>query len=175
MMNVRDLVPWSRNDRDRALAQTQTPAPQAEAGSPFLTLHREMNRLFDDVFRGLDGPGSLWSRQAWPQLEVRETQDGYRVTAELPGIDEKDVEVTLDAGVLAICGEKKSETEDQARSFSERWYGRFERRIALDRDVDEGRVKAEFRNGLLTVDIPRAADAAQRARRIPINASGTAH
>ena len=88
-MSVRDLVPWPRaNDRDRNL-----PAAQEAAASPLFTLHREMNRLFDDVFRGFDTPSGWGGRGAWPQLEVQDADSEYRVTAELPGLEEKDVEV----------------------------------------------------------------------------------
>lgn len=170
-MNVRDLVPWTRsNDRDRNL-----PAPQEAAASPFYTLHREMNRLFDDVFRGFDTP-SLWGggRGAWPQLEIEDADSEYRVTAELPGLEEKDVEVLFEDGVLILRGEKRSETDDRSRAFSERVYGRFERRLALG-DIDENQIQAKFRNGVLTVTAPKSEQSQARAKRIPINAGATSH
>jgi HSP20 family protein len=169
-MNVRDLVPWARpNDRDR-----NVPAAQDAAASPLLTLHREMNRLFDDVFRGFDTP-TLWSsRGAWPQLEVEDADSEYRVSAELPGLDEKDVEVLVEDGALIIRGEKRAETGDPGRTFSERVYGRFERRLALS-DVDEGRIQARFRNGVLTVTAPKSEQGQSRLKRIPINPTATSH
>jgi HSP20 family protein len=167
-MNVRDLVPWGRQDRERALASTAS-----ESASPFLTLHREMNRLFDDVFRGFEAP-ALFGREAWPSLEVEDLDREYRVTAELPGLDERDIEVTMADGELCIRGEKRAETENRGRGFSERWYGRFERRLVL-RDVDESRVQAKFHNGLLTLTLPKAEGAAGRVKRIPINGPRTAH
>ncbi|HEY2660685.1 MAG TPA: Hsp20/alpha crystallin family protein [Caulobacteraceae bacterium] len=169
-MSARDLVPWSRpNDRDRNL-----PAAQEAAASPLFTLHREMNRLFDDVFRGFDTP-SLWGdRGAWPQLEVQGADSEYRVTVELPGLEEKDVEVLFEDGVLILHGEKRAETEDLSRAFSERAYGRFERRLALG-DIDEDRVQARFRNGVLTVTVPKSQQSQSRVRRIPINAGATSH
>jgi HSP20 family protein len=168
-MNVRDLVPWSRtNDRDRNL-----PAAQEAAASPLFTLHREMNRLFDDVFRGFDT--SLWvGRAAWPQLEVQDTDSEYRVTAELPGLEEKDVEVLYEDGVLILRGEKRAEIGDRSRAFSERVYGRFERRLALG-DIDEDRIQARFRNGILTVTAPKSEQSQSRVKRIPINAGATSH
>jgi HSP20 family molecular chaperone IbpA len=93
--------------------------------SPFLTLHREMNRLFDDVFRGFDrspfGSDRFFDRIAgnWPRVEVSETDKEIKVTAELPGLDEKDVQVELANGVLAIAGEKKTGIEDKEGLFSE--------------------------------------------------------
>jgi HSP20 family protein len=162
---MRDLIPWNRSGR--------VPVQRGEEGAPFLALHREMNRLFDDVFRGLDlGPvrfdrmfDRAWS---WPSIEVSENDREVRVTAELPGLDEKDVEVQLSNGVLAIKGEKRTATEDKDRLFSERFCGRFERRIPVD-DIDEDKVSASFRNGELVVTLPRSAEARRNVKRIAIN------
>jgi len=147
-MNVRDLIPWNRSSR--------VPVRRAEEGSPFLPLHCEMNRLF---FNG------AWS---WPNIEVSETDKEMKVIAELPGLEEKDVEVKLSDGVLAIKGEKKTEMEDEGRVFSERYYGRFERRIPVE-DIEEDKVSASFRNGVLTVTLPKLPEAQRQATRIPIN------
>src|SRR3954447_5072069 len=136
-----------------------------------------MNRLFDDVFRGFDlapfnGTDRLVGRAAgWPNIEVSETDQDVKITAELPGMEEKDVQVELANGVLTMKGEKKTETEDKDRRFSERYYGRFERRIPL-RDVDEDKVSASFRNGVLTVTVPKSSEARENVRRIAINRGG---
>jgi len=169
-MNVRDLVPWARTDNGgRNLPSGQDPV----GGLPF-TLHREMDRLFDEVFRRFDTP-AIWSgRGAWPQLEVRESEREYKVTAELPGLEEADVEVLFEDGVLTLRGEKRAETEDRSRAFSERIYGRFERRLSLG-DIDEDRIQASFRNGVLTITAPKSEDSQSRTRRIPINAGTTSH
>jgi HSP20 family protein len=90
------------------------------------------------------------------------------VIAELPGLEQKDVEVELANDVLTISGEKKSETEDKERLFSERYYGRFERRIPVD-DVDQDKVAASFNNGVLTVTLPKSPTAQQKVKRIAIN------
>jgi HSP20 family protein len=138
--------------------------------SPFVALRREMDRLFDDVFRGFDGlPGFAGREFSWPSLEVSESDNEVTVTAELPGLEEKDVEVLLAEGMLTIRGEKKSETEDKERRFSERTYGRFERRVALPAEVDEDKVQASFRNGVLTVAMPKSAKAEAHVKRIPVN------
>jgi len=136
-----------------------------------MRLHQEMNRLFDDVFRGFDVPTS---QQAWPSLEVQETDNGYRVTAELPGLEEKDVDLSIQDGVLTIRGEKRMAQENRDRTVSERYYGRFERRLSLG-DVDEAQVSATFDKGVLTIDLPRSAQAQERSRRIPINADRVKH
>lgn len=167
-MNVRDLVPWSRNgDRTQNLSAAQ------DVGSPFFTLHREVNRLFDDVFRGFEAPAP-WSGRVWPHIEVEDAQNEYRVTAELPGLEDRDVEVLVQDDVLILRGEKHARTEDRNRAFSERVYGRFERRIALE-GVSEANVQAEFHNGLLTVTVPKSAQSQLRVKRIPINLATTTH
>jgi HSP20 family protein len=174
-MNVQDLVPWGRNGgRSRNL-----PA-ELDPGSTLFTLHREMNRLFDDFFRGFDAPalmggGAAVVAGAWPRLEVEETENEYRINAELPGMDEKDVEVLLQDGVLVLRGEKRAKIEDKNRAFSERFYGRFERRLPLD-GVDEDHIQARFENGVLTITAPRTMQSRERVKRIQIGqASQTAH
>lgn len=163
-MNVRDLIPWSRQ-------HSTAPAiyPNQEGGSLF-GLGREVDRLFDNLLRGTTPSlGSGGAVGAWPHLEVTDSEQEVRVTAELPGMNEKDVELLVEDGVLTVRGEKKSETEDKERGYSERFYGRFERRIALPSNVEEEGAKAAFRDGVLTVTLPKSSDAA-RGRRIAINA-----
>jgi HSP20 family protein len=169
-MNMRDLIPWGRT--------AQSPTRYREEADPFMTLHREMNRLFDDVFRGFEagplgglGRTATWPGGSWPSVEVSETDKDVRVSAELPGLEEKDVEVLLGDGVLTIRGEKRSEVEDKGHAFSERVYGRFERRIPLAWDVEEDKIQASFKNGVLTVALPKSAQAEAKTRRIAINAS----
>ena len=121
-----------------------------------------MNRVFDDVFREFDmapfGSDRLFDRAlGWPDIEVPETDKEVKVTAELPGLEEKDVGVELANGVLAIKGEKRAETEDKDRLFSERYYGRFERRIPVD-DIEADKVNASFKSGVLTVTLPKSAE-----------------
>ncbi|MGX5774428.1 Hsp20/alpha crystallin family protein [Methylorubrum zatmanii] len=165
-MSVRDLIPWGRG--------TNAPVPSRmrdEPASPFLTLHREMNRLFDEVFSGF-GTGALAPAMrglGWPSVEVVETEQGLRVSAELPGLDEKDVELFIEDGILTLRGEKRSETSDKERGYTERSYGRFERSIALPLAVEEDKAEASFKNGVLSVVLPRSAKSPERGRRIAIN------
>jgi HSP20 family protein len=167
-MPIKDLIPWNRGRSELAVRRTD------EAENPFLTLHREMNRLFDDAFRSCDlGLPTFGERQVgggfgWPNLEVSESSNEVKVTAELPGLEEKDVDIHLADGVLNISGEKKLETDDKDRLFSERYYGRFERRIPVD-DIDIDKVKASFKNGVLTVTLPRLPAAKSNIRRIAIS------
>jgi len=164
-MAIRDLVPWHNRSRDLSTRRS-------EDTNPFLTLHREMNRLFDDAFRGFDltpGTDRFFDRTVgWPNVEVSQSEKEVKITAELPGLEEKDVEVELANGVLAIRGEKKTETEDKDRMFSERYYGRFERQIPVD-DVEQDKAAASFKNGVLSVTLPKSPEARQKVKRIAIN------
>jgi HSP20 family protein len=171
-MSVRDLMPWSRSS-------SQTPASyRGGEQNPFLSLHREMNRLFDDMFRDFDRrPMALGQSfvASWPSVEISENDNEFRLTAEVPGLDEKDIEVLLEDGVLTLRGEKRSESEDKNRQFSERYYGRFERRIPLGYDIEEDKVDAAFKNGVLTVTLPKSAQAQSRVKRIAINGETKVH
>jgi len=164
-MAIKDLIPW--NSRSREMA-TQ----RGNDVHPFLALHREMNRMFDDVFRGFEmapfGGFRPSESLGWPNIDVDETDTDIRVTAELPGLEEKDISLEIANGMLLISGEKKSETEDNARRFSERYYGRFERRIPLE-DVEQDKASASFKNGVLTVTVPKSRQAKEKVRRIAIN------
>jgi HSP20 family protein len=163
-MTIRDMIPWNRGGN---LA-----ARRGEEANPFMALHREVNRLFDDAFRGFDmapfGQNGFGRGMSWPNIELSETDKEVKVKAELPGLDEKDVQVELTNGVLVIKGEKKTETEDKDLMFSERYYGEFERRIPVE-DVDEGKAAASFKNGVLIVTLPKSARAQEKVKRIAIN------
>ena len=161
-MNMRDLIPWGRQS-------STAPVQYQNQGNPIVGFRREVDRLFDDLFRGsLTGFGTGRSLAAWPNVELSETDRDIRITAEVPGLSEKDVELLMEDGVLTIRGEKKSETEDKDRGYSECYYGRFERRVALPSNVDEQGAKAAFKDGVLTVTLPKSAEM-ERGRRIPIN------
>jgi HSP20 family protein len=170
---LKDLIPWRKRGRDVEVrrGEESRPLPQErdvdacprDGNDPLLSLHQHMGRLFDDAFRGFDlmpfGSDRLFDHAMdWPKIEVSETDQEVKVSAEVPGLEEKDLQVEFANGVLAITGEKKSETEDGSKGFSGRYYGRFERRIPID-DVDENNVAATFKNGVLTVTLRKTAPA----------------
>ena len=161
-MALRDLIPWRDSSRSVAVQRNET-------GNPLFAHHREMNRMFDEAFRSFDiGPFGSSGMIGWPSVELNETDKEVKVVAELPGLDQNDVAPELSDGVLTISGEKKSETEDKQRFFSERYYGRFERRIPVD-DVDQDKVAASFKNGVLTVTLPKLPTAQRKVKRIAID------
>ncbi|MGZ8998826.1 MAG: Hsp20/alpha crystallin family protein, partial [Allosphingosinicella sp.] len=124
---------------------------------PFSRLRDEVDRLFDDfpfrfpAFQSVRTAMSL----AVPAIEMTETDKAYKITAELPGIDPDDIELTFENDMLRIAGEKKEEREEDERGFSvcERSYGRFERIIALPAAADGEAIKASFRKGVLKVTV----------------------
>ncbi|OWV73727.1 molecular chaperone Hsp20 [Rhizobium sp. R339] len=167
-MSVRDLIPWGRNNGNQVPSLLRD-----DDRDPFLSLHREVNRLFDDVFRGFGsglpalGSGTAFSA-GWPSVEISDTEREIKVTAEVPGLEENDIEVLLNDGVLTLKGEKRSETENKDRQFTERYYGRFERRIPLGAEVKDDQVDARFKNGVLTVTLPKDEKAQSQVKRIAI-------
>ena len=163
-MGIRDLVPRTKGQQ---LSTRQEPF------DPFYTLHREMNRLFDDVFRGFGPLGRVGSplmegQLGWPRIELSETDKTVTVSAELPGLSEKDVQVEMANGVLSIRGEKKAERSDESKFVSERYYGSFERQIPLE-GVEEDKAQADFKNGVLTVTLPKSEQSTRDVKRIAIN------
>jgi HSP20 family protein len=165
-MGVRDLIPWTKG---------QHLSTGREAFDSFLTLHREMNRIFDDVFRGFGPLGRVGNplmegQFAWPRVELSETDKAVTVSAELPGLSEKDVQVEIANGVLSIRGEKKAERSDEAKFVSERYYGSFERQISLE-GVEEDKAQADFKNGVLTVTLPKSEQLNRNVKRIAVNAN----
>jgi HSP20 family protein len=151
-----------------------------QGGDPFLALHREMNRLFDEAFRGFglpegeSGAGFAAGGVVAPRIDVSETEQELKVYAELPGVDQKDVDITLTDDVLTIRGEKKVEREDQQQNYHvmERSYGSFARSIRLPFQANPDQVQATFKDGVLSVTMPKPAEVQQKERRIQISGGG---
>lgn len=130
---------------------------------PFLALRRQMDQVFDDFF-------PTAGRAIDTRLDVSETDREIQVCAELPGVSESDIELTLDGDLLTLKGEKKfaDERKDADHHVVERSYGRFARSIRLPFTAEENAVSAEFKDGVLTVHVAKPAEAAPAAKRIPI-------
>ena len=120
------------------------------------TFRKEMDRLFDRFWEGNETQGT-WE----PKLDVSETKEAFYIKAEIPGIDPKDIQVNLENGILVLRGEKKQEVERKEERYyrSERMYGTFVRSLRLPTPVDGIKVNASFKNGLLTILLPKAAEA----------------
>jgi HSP20 family protein len=140
------------------------------------SLFREIEKTFDDFSRRspLAGFAGFGDGGTAPKIDVSESKDGLEVTAELPGVDEKDIDVTLSNGVLTIRGEKKTERDetdkDKNRHVSERRYGSFTRTITLPYDPDSSKVEAKFEKGVLRVRLPKPAEITKKEKKIAISA-----
>jgi len=153
--------------------QTRDLNRDAVRRDPFAALQTEMNRLFDDVWSGFSPTGgpvaNVEQAISAPRVDVHEDDGHLYVTADLPGLSENDVEVTYNDGVLRIAGEKTHEAENDARQahVTERAYGRFERQIPLGREVNEDQIDASFKDGVLTITLPKA-EQAEKTRKISV-------
>ena len=168
-MAIKDMVPWKKNDKN-ALARRE---------DPFYAFRREMDQLFDDFFgrgfgltpynRGgfMEGFGSFA-----PQVDVTENEKEVKITAELPGLEEKDLDVSLTSDTLTISGEKKAEKEDKSDNYyrMERSYGSFQRSIPLPTEVDTEQCDATFKNGVLQITLPKV-HPKESAKKITVKAS----
>jgi HSP20 family protein len=168
--------------------ESKTGAPGAIVTRPHATfdsLRREIDRVFDHFNWG--SRGFPFTRRAFeldlpslaptgwdiaPAVDVTEKDKEYEITAELPGLDEKNIEVKLSNGTLTIRGEKKEETEEKKKDFhlSERHYGSFMRSFQLPGGVDKPKIEASFAKGVLTVKLPKSAEAQKNEQKIAIKA-----
>ena len=136
----------------------------------FTSLRGQVNRLFDLSFSGLTGEGRSFN--GWsPALDVYQDKDHVFVKAEVPGMKKEEIEITLDDGVLSIAGERKHEEESkQGNSFrSERFFGRFHRSVTLPATVDSTRVTAAYKDGVLTVTLPKAEEAKPKQIQVSVS------
>jgi HSP20 family protein len=150
-MNLRSLIPIGRG-RDVARRDFAS----------LSTLQREIDRLFDDFTRGWPTFGGLVTKDMLPSMDVTETDKEIEITAELPGLEDKDVEINVTDNVLTIRGEKKAEKEEKDKDYRlvERTYGAFSRTVELPAGVDADMIKASIAKGVLTVTVPKPAPAA---------------
>jgi HSP20 family protein len=165
-MAITDLIPWKKND-EKALAMRRREL------DPFAQFRRGIDQMFDGMLDNWARPMNLLDRSlgSWmPQIDVRETAKEIRVTAELPGMEEKDLEVSFLDGALTIKGEKNEEHEEEKGDVhrSERQYGMFERTIPLPSEVDVDKVKATFKKGVLKITLPKTREAQTNRRLIQI-------
>jgi HSP20 family protein len=124
---------------------------------PFLDLHREVNRLFDDSLRDLRDGGGGSGLILSPKVDIHQTDDGWEITAELPGVDQQDIDLRLEGDMLTISGEKRDERKDQKNRFVERSYGGFTRSFQLPFTPDPDKVTADCDRGVLTIKLPKSA------------------
>ena len=163
-MTVRDLLPFGR-----------TSVPVTRGGNPIVSFQDEVNRLFSDFFGDLSMPS--WARLSSepslaisPATDVSENDKEFKITAELPGMESKDVQITAADGYVTIRGEKKEEKKEEREGYfrQERSYGSFQRVVALPDTANFDKAEANFKNGVLTLAIPKKAGAQSKERKIEI-------
>lgn len=170
---MKGLIPWRKRGEEVM--------PSRREDNSLDLFEREVSHLFGDFFEDVDrefGGGSLlrrgekWLRET-PSFEVSETDDEFCVKAELPGIDEKDIEVSVEGNELTVRGERKREHEEKKRDYyvSEMSYGEFRRSILLPEGVDRDKAKAEFKKGVLTLTVPKTEEVKAQRKRITVNAA----
>jgi HSP20 family protein len=169
-MPITDLMPWKKEDSNTAIRRN-------EGRDAILDLRRQMDRLFDDFFErpfilGLSlDEGSLIGDFA-PQIDVSETKEAITISAELPGMEPGDVEISLDRNVLTLSGEKRAEKEDKGERHYrvERSFGSFRRSIPLPGEVEENKISARMKDGVLKVNLPKSKASHQKDKQISIKA-----
>ena len=170
MLSMKSLAPWRGR---RGLRRRER-----EAEYPLDVFHREFDHLFENLWRDFDlpmlGRYEMPFGTAMPRMDMTEDEDRIHLAVELPGMDEKDVEVTLSENVLTIKGEKKVETEETEKPYAymERSYGSFCRRIPLDIEVVTDKVEATFEKGVLSINLPKTAEAKKTYKKVPIHTTG---
>ncbi|MGV8056944.1 MAG: Hsp20/alpha crystallin family protein [Smithellaceae bacterium] len=164
-MNVKNLLP------------TVGRKNQSQDDHPFYSLQREMNSLFDDFFRGFDiAPRGFYGSGLGvftPSVDVKENEKEFIIKAELPGVDEKEVEVTVTDDAVIIKGEKKEEKEGKGKNYyyMERSYGAFNRVIPLSAETESGKAEASFKNGVLNITIPKSQTSKVKGTKVPIKSA----
>ena len=160
-MDIRTLIPFGKKDV----------AVRREDENPFTMMQREMNRIFDSFTRNW-GLGALPETYGsfTPRMDVSEDARAFTVMVELPGMSDKDIDLSISGDTLIVRGEKKEEKEEKGRNYyySERTYGFFSRSIPLPQQVDVDKVSAGFKKGVLTITLPKTAAAMEELKKITI-------
>ncbi len=177
MLDLKSLIPWGHKDDDNG---SEVPVKREQVQDPFRSLRQEMDQLLDSFVSGWGGfsalPKTVSSEaRAWfpamPSVDVTDSENKLTVTAELPGVDEKNIEVTIEGEILTIRGEKKFDQEEKEgeRYYRECRYGSFSRQIRLPFEAGDQEVSSNFKKGVLTIEIDKPAEAQSKLKRIPIS------
>ncbi len=159
-MDLRNLLPFS--------GKTSTAEREESFHHPFAVMQREMNQLFERFFTDLDGDRLLGQTMGFtPKIDVAESDKEFLISAELPGMDEKDIDVTLAKDLVTIRGQKKVE-QANGNVHTERAFGSFSRTISLPREIDQEKAEAQIKQGVLTVRVPKTAQTQQATKKIKV-------
>ena len=188
-MSIKKWIPWNWFKKEEEETGKSVPVQRHSTEDQGLVLrnsieqfHRDFDRLFDEAFRGMGTLPLAFKRPLLqsssngvikPTLDLGATEKEYTVTVEIPGVSEKDVELEIMNDTLTIRGEKKHENEEKNKSYyrMERSYGSFQRMLSLPEDADQNGVAATFKNGILTVTMPRKALPKADVKRIEVKSA----
>jgi HSP20 family protein len=178
---IKDLIPKRRKRSQLPVRVDQYPEFQSDIWEePFLELRRATDRLFDDFFKSFGRPAAEWRSgrrlitdvlgTKWPSVDMSETDEEILITAELPGVSRDNIHVSVTDDRVMIRGEKREEEEKNEKGYykSERSYGSFQRSFYLPCEVESDRVDASFKDGVLTLKLPKSAAARERIKKIPV-------
>lgn len=152
-MNLQKIAPFNWLKRENEGSGGFLPA--ARENDPFSRMHREMDRMFEDFFgNARSSGGNILLR---PSVDIAESKKAYRISVEVPGIDPEQIDLQVEGDTLVVSGEKRQESEDEDEGFHriERSYGQFRRVLTLPDDADPEGIKADFKNGVLKIEVPR--------------------
>ncbi|MBX9688459.1 MAG: Hsp20/alpha crystallin family protein [Candidatus Obscuribacterales bacterium] len=168
---MKNLLPWHWGAR-------RVPVTHESDYPGIYGLQREMNRLLEEFSRGMERSGfpifeDEQLSQFNPKLDLKETKNELIVSVEVPGMNEKDLEVSVCEGLLMIRGEKKEEKVEDLKGYyrMERRYGEFNRTLPLPYDIDSEKVEALFKNGVLNITLPKLKQAKAEAKSVPVKGS----
>ena len=185
-MSVKKWIPWNwfkkeEEEAGRSVPVERTPGHEQAytLGSTIKQFHREVERLFNQAFRGCDFISAGFNRPLLPRvnggmlkptLDLGVTDNDYTIAVEIPGVDEKGVKLEIVNDTLTIQGEKNQESEQKGKNYYrvERSFGSFQRVLSLPEDADQERVNATFKNGVLKVTVPRKALPQAKVKQIEV-------
>ncbi len=186
-MNIKQYAPWNWFKHEEQQDLPVRNVPNQPITTPVSHLHNEIDRLFNDAFSGIAGRSLFndWnSSRVWPELtsialkpnlDIKENEDHYVISAEIPGVAREDVNLEVDGNTLTIRGEKQQEKKEERENYHciERSYGSFERVLTLPRDANPDDIDASFKDGVLTINIKRQAvkSTQEEGRKIEVKAA----
>ncbi|MDT8320057.1 MAG: Hsp20/alpha crystallin family protein [Xanthomonadales bacterium] len=173
-MTLKDMTPWRWGGLRR---MDEEERPYGSFRRDMESLQKEMDRLFEDFWKGGAGPGWMGRSsefgEVMPRVDETEDEQAFHIRVELPGMDKDDVDLTLSDGFLTIKGEKKREEEEKGKDYyrKEREFGSFRRSLPIPAEVDESKIDASFKKGVLNIELPKTEEARKKIKRISVKAA----
>jgi len=172
------LTPWNwfKKEEEQQAVRSQGRGQNSVVSHPLMRLHDEIDQIFGQFYQGFPFSSSRWPQEwskggvVFPQLNIAENKNAYTITVDVPGVEEKDIELTVQEGTLLIRAEKQTEKEDENKQYHrvERSYGSFQRVLSLPSDAEEDKIEAKFKNGVLTITVTKNTKMTSSGRKIAI-------